>query len=67
METWTEALYDNEETVRRLGNLGSPPAGREQLSVSDRQWPEKRTLYDALDAPSKEKQETYLTAHSNTA
>ncbi|WP_431973390.1 DUF262 domain-containing protein [Micromonospora haikouensis] len=51
---WPEDLYSDKDTVHQLGNLVMTP-GPVNSSLGNRPWDEKRILYAALGAPSKEK------------
>jgi Protein of unknown function DUF262/Protein of unknown function (DUF1524) len=59
MSAWPDDLYKDKETVHRLGNLVLLPQDANS-SVSERPWPQKRTLYGALGAPSKEEAKEML-------
>jgi hypothetical protein len=51
--SWASELYANKEVVHRLGNLVLVPADANS-SLSDRPWDQKRVLYAALGAPSRD-------------
>lgn len=48
---WSANLWDNKETVHRLGNLVLVQS-EANSSLSNRAWPQKRALYAALSASS---------------
>ena len=56
---WPDELYKDKETVHRLGNLVLLPRDANS-SVGSRPWPQKRILYSALSAPSKEEARSIL-------
>ena len=59
MAAWPDDLYGDKETVHRIGNLVLTPA-ETNSSLGERPWQEKRTLYAALGAPSKEEARAIL-------
>lgn len=59
MSTWPDELYSDKETVHRLGNLVLLPQDANS-SLGGRPWQEKRILYGALGAPSKEEAKAIL-------
>jgi hypothetical protein len=50
---WQTDLYTNREVIHHIGNLVLVPRDANS-SLSDRPWPQKRVLYAALGAQSKE-------------
>lgn len=58
-DAWPAALYTNKEEIHRLGNLVLLPQ-KANSSVSGRPWKEKRALYAALGARSKEEAKEIL-------
>jgi hypothetical protein len=57
--SWPEELYANKEVVHRLGNLVLVPADANS-SLSDRSWDQKRVLYAALGASSRDASRSLL-------
>jgi hypothetical protein len=55
---WDSALYDDPDTVEQVGNLALIPL-KENASISNRSWDEKRHIYKILSATT-EKQIEWL-------
>ena len=56
---WNAAIYENKEVANRIGNLVLVQSGANS-SLSDRPWVQKRILYKALGASSREAAELAL-------
>lgn len=58
---WDDSIYENKEIPHRIGNLVLVQS-EANSSLSDRTWKEKRILYQALGAPSREAAASILVA-----
>ncbi|MCY3557406.1 MAG: DUF262 domain-containing HNH endonuclease family protein [Chloroflexi bacterium] len=60
-ELWPNDLYENPETIDRIGNLLLLPSN-DNSSISDRPWSEKRAIYRVLAATTADEMEKLIAA-----